>query len=339
MSEKIYDVCGVGNAILDLIVEISDEQLTEFGLEKASMRLVEPDEQMALLKKIESHEPHRAAGGSVANSIALIAQLGGKTTLCCSLGDDRYGNQYADQLKKLSVTLPEKRIKDTPTGTSLVMVTPDAERTMRTSLAASAQIDHTYINQTQIKQSKWVFLEGYLFANPGSGPQVMLEVAKVAAENSTKVAVTLSEPWVVESARAVLEPVVEACDLVFCNEAEAAAYAGVDDPEKAFAILSERLKAVVMTRGEKGVLVKYGEFTGAVEAFASQPVDLTGAGDALAGGFLYGISKEKGAEESAKAGCYFAHRVISQMGARLDQCDKSSWQLALTGDNVGSHLR
>jgi len=326
MQNKPYDVYGIGNGILDLLVEVGDQHLENYGLEKASMRLVEASEQLALLEKIESHQPVIAAGGSVANSIALLAQLGARVGLGVSLGDDSYGDQYSKQLSDMGVVLPRTRMSGTSTGTSLVMVTPDAERTMRTCLAAAGDINFEFINQEILAQSQWVFLEGYLFANPGEGPAVLKKAAEFSRSSGTKVAVTLSEAWVVDTAREHLQSVVEISDLVFCNEAEACTYARTEDPDKAFATLSEALSGVIMTRGEKGVLVRYGDFTGAVDAFASNPVDLTGAGDALAGGFLYGICKGKGIEESARAGCYFAHRVISQMGARLAQATSSDWE-------------
>lgn len=326
---KSLDVCGVGNALVDILVRVSEPALARLGLEMGTMRLVSPEEQQALLAETEDHEPHLVSGGSVANSIVALSQLGAKTALLCSVADDKYGLFYTNECKSYGIALPNPPIINGASGTSLCIITPNAERTMRTALGASSLISGSHIHEETVEASKWIFLEGYIFSNPGTGHEAVRSAVTLAKKHGTKIALTLSESWVVESFRPLIEEVLEQSSLVFANDKEASALAGTSSLEEAFSLLAQKYKGVVITAGERGALVSYEGTTGEVPSFQCKPIDLTGAGDMFAAGFLYGIIGGINPLDAAKGGCYLASKVITQIGARLQGNITDYWREAL----------
>ena len=161
-----YQLCGLGNAIVDIFVEVSNEQFAQLGFERGSMRLVEPDEQRLLLDLFQAGEPRLVSGGSVANSVIAFSQLGGSAAFIGCVGDDRYGLFYKTEFDELNIDIGNPVIVNGQTGTSVVLITPDAERTMRTCLAVSGHTTDRHIDPERIGNSDWLFVEGYLFANP-----------------------------------------------------------------------------------------------------------------------------------------------------------------------------
>jgi sugar/nucleoside kinase (ribokinase family) len=329
---KLYDVLGIGNAIVDILVDFPEESFAALGLEKGTMRLVTAEEQQQLLSAVEDRSPALASGGSVANSIIAITQLGGRTALCSRIGDDRYGLFFAGESEALSINLVNPPVVGGITGTSAVLVTPDSERTMRTCLAISGELSASEVSTESIALSEWVFIEGYLFANPEKGQGAIRAATEAAKRAGCKIALTCSEAWVIQSFGDALLPIAAQADLVFCNETEALALSGASDREAAFRILSERYPNVVVTAGASGAWVRWQGESLHVDAFPCEPRDLTGAGDMFAGAFLYGVTNGVAVREAARAACFLASQVITRVGARLHSGTRQYWDAALRGE-------
>jgi sugar/nucleoside kinase (ribokinase family) len=323
---KSLDVAGVCNAIVDIFADVSHEDFAPLGFEKGTMRLVDTAEQERLLEHVRAKTPIMRSGGSVANSLIAIAQLGGKSAICCRLGDDYYGAFYRNECSALGMRVPAELIPQAATGTCVVLVTPDAERTMRTSLGASTGLAAEHIHAPTIAESKWLFVEGYVFSNSDEGRAAIKESIRVARESDTKVAVTCSEAWVVNAFGEHLHEALESAHLVFCNEEESKALANTSSVEEAGKVLKERFPHVVITAGARGAFLWWEGEAIHVPAFPCEPRDLTGAGDMFAGAFLYGISHGLKPYDAAHRACFLARQVISQVGARLDGDVRQIWQ-------------
>src|SRR5438477_6773995 len=188
-----FQICGLGNAIVDIFIEVSDQEFAGLGFERGTMRLVELDEQKALLERFKGREPKLVSGGSVANSIIAFSQLGGQAAFIGCVGDDRYGLFYANELEELGIEVGNPIIVNEATGTCLCLITPDAERTMRTCLAVASHLAARHVDADRVKKSDWLFIEGYVFANPDTGQKAIKEAINIAKQNGTKVAVTCSD--------------------------------------------------------------------------------------------------------------------------------------------------
>jgi sugar/nucleoside kinase (ribokinase family) len=313
---KKIKVYGVGNALVDLIVNITESDRESFGLEKGTMRLVSPEEQNDLIAKLKSNSSKMVSGGSVANSIYSISQLGLETALSCSIGDDKYGLFYKSEFEAAGTIMPSAPSVGATTGTCLVLITPDGERTMRTSLAASSDFTWEHINQEVVEQSEWVFIEGYLLANPGKVDAWLKPLIEKCKASNTKIAFTCSESWVVENFRDSVDLVVGNASFIFANEQESCALAGETDIEKAAQKLASKVEYCCLTAGENGAYVSKNGKVEKVPAFKVEVKDLNGAGDMCAAGFLSGILTGKSIEEAGKLGCYLASHVIQNTGAR-----------------------
>ena len=327
---KEFQICGLGNAIVDIFLEVSEAEFAELGFERGGMRLVEQADQKALLERYQKHEPKLVSGGSVANSIIAFSQLGGQAAFIGCVGDDRYGLFYAKEFEELGIDIGNPIIVNEGTGTCLCIITPDAERTMRTSLAVSSHLAARHVDANRVKKSDWLFIEGYVFANPDTGQTAIREAIKVAKANDTKVAITCSDAFVVNVFADALRDALKQTDLFFCNETEACAVTGASTAEDAFNKLTASIPSVVVTNGPHGAYVRHDGVKAHVPAFPSQPKDLTGAGDMFAGAFLYGITHGVSPEKAARGGAFLSHKVITQIGARLHHGTKSFWDEALS---------
>src|SRR4051794_35337281 len=189
-----YHVCGLGNALVDIFLDLDDDQFAALGFERGTMRLVDHAEQQALLERFRSQEPRLVSGGSVANSVIAFSQLGGKGAFIGCVGDDRYGLFYKTEFDELDIDIGNPVIVNESTGTCVVLITPDAERTMRTCLAVSSHLSARHVDAQRIRNSEWLFIEGYVFANP-SGQEAIREAILVAKQHKTKIAITCSEAF------------------------------------------------------------------------------------------------------------------------------------------------
>ena len=326
---KEFQVCGLGNAIVDIFLEVTEKDFASLGFERGGMTLVDQAEQTTLLQKFQKREPKLVSGGSVANSIIAFSQLGGDGAFIGCVGDDRYGLFYANEFQELGIEIGNPVLVNQVTGTCLCIITPDAERTMRTCLAVSSHLAARHIDAERIQKSEWLFIEGYVFANPETGQTAIREAIDVAKKNGTKVAVTCSDAFIVSVFGTALRDALKQTDLFFCNETEACAVTGASNAKEAFKQLKSVVPNVVVTNGPNGAFVRYNGSEVHVPAVPSKPKDLTGAGDMFAGAFLYGITHGLPPETAGRGAAFLCHKVISQVGARLHHGTKQFWDESL----------
>jgi sugar/nucleoside kinase (ribokinase family) len=326
-----FHVCGIGNALVDIFVDVSDAEFATLGFERGSMRLVDADEQKGLLARFRDRQPRLASGGSVANSVIALSQLGGKGAFIGCVGDDRYGLFYKTEFDELAIEIDNPVIVGETTGTSLCVITPDAERTMRTSLAVAGHISARHVDAERVKNSEWIFLEGYALANPDNGRAAIREGIRVAKQHGTKVALTCSEAFIVNLFGDAFSAALRQADLLFANASEACAVTQAQTATEAFAKLKGIVPSVIVTDGANGAYVRHAGVEAHVPAFPCQPKDLTGAGDMLAGAFLYGITHRVPAAAALRAANFLAAKVICQVGARLHHGTRQFWDEAVAG--------
>jgi sugar/nucleoside kinase (ribokinase family) len=322
---KEFQLCGLGNAVVDIFLELSESEFASLGFERGGMRLVDLEEQKTLLDRFQKREPKLVSGGSVANSTIAFSQLGGQAAFLGCVGDDRYGLFYTSEFEELGIDIGNPIIVNESTGTCVCVVTPDAERTMRTCLAVASKLAARHVEERRVKNSEWLFVEGYVFANPETGQTAIREAISIAKQNGTKVAITCSDAFVIQVFGGALNEALKHTDLLFCNATESCALTGAGTAQEAFAKLKDRLPSVVVTSGPHGAWIRHGNFDGHVPAVPSEPKDLTGAGDMFAGAFLYGITHGVSPEKAARAACFLSHKVITQLGARLHHGTRQFW--------------
>ena len=304
---------GIGNAIVDVICKVEDKFISNNNLTKSTMKLVDEVEFNKLLSNLKIEET--VSGGSVANSIVGLSQLGNKVGFIGKISDDNLGNKYEEGLIKENVKFFYSKKKETvPTGTCLILVTPDSERTMVTFLGTAGKISETDIDENAVKNSQILFLEGYLWDE--GEPKKAFEKA---INNSNKVAMSLSDLFCVERHKPhFLELVKNKLDITFANEQEIMSLINVKKFDDVIDFAKEIKKLIVITRGDRGaVAINKDEV---VESNAKKNLtikDLTGAGDLFAGGFLHGLINNKTTKESLEIGTDMSSKVIQIIGARL----------------------
>lgn len=313
---KKFDVYGMGNALVDVQFQVGEQALHDLGLDKGGMRLVDTAQQNSLLDYCRQLSAHRASGGSAANSMIALAQLGGTAAYGCLVGDDELGRFYFDEMQSLGVHLHTPPVSGQPTGTCIILITPDAERTMNTSLGANGVFAVEHVTEDALKQATWLYLEGYLFSTPG-GQAAARRAIQLAKKHQVKISLTFSDRFIVETFGDALNAAVAECDLIFANEQEAGAYVGRERAEDIFPRLQDSAPQVVMTRSEKGAWGHVGGTLFRVPAVPVQALDATGAGDMFAGAFLYAITHGYTAEDAARLACRLSSKVVSQLGPRL----------------------
>jgi sugar/nucleoside kinase (ribokinase family) len=261
--------------------------------------------------------------------VIAFSQLGGKGAFIGCVGDDRYGLFYSTEFEELGIEIGNPIIVNEVTGTSVCIVTPDAERTMRTCLAVASHLSARHVDEERIKDSEWLFIEGYVFANPEHGQTAIQEAVRLARKHGTRIAITCSDAFIPQVFGDALNAAVQHAELLFCNESEACALTGASTAEDAFKKLKDKVPSVVVTNGARGALIRHGGSEAHVAAFPCDPKDLTGAGDMFAGSFLYGISHGVAPEDAARAASYLSRKVITQIGARLHHGTRQYWDECL----------
>ena len=323
---KSIQLTGICNPLVDILLRIEDDTLNFLEAEKGTMRLVDNAEQAALLKKLNLTDAKICSGGSVANSIVSFAELGGTAGLIGALGADTFGGLFTSEIDKNNISLGAKPREGATTGTCISLITPDSERTLRTHLGEAAELDPEHVNHELIQNSEWLFIEGFPLINGDKGRSAIRDAVETAKKFNTKIAVTCSEPIVVALAGDDLRAALSASSLLFANEEEAKALSQQNNITDAFNSLSNQYPGVVVTAGPAGSHVFWNGKKSLIPAFKSTPIDLTGAGDMFAAGFLFGIISGLSADESARRGSFLAKQVIEQIGARLSQDLKKLWQ-------------
>jgi sugar/nucleoside kinase (ribokinase family) len=306
-------VIGIGNAIVDVICKVEDLFLTKNNLVKSTMKLVDENEFKKLLSSLKIEET--VSGGSVANSIVGLAQLGNDVGFIGKICDDNLGSKYEGGLKKENVQFFYSKKKEiTPTGTCLILITPDSERTMCTFLGTAGKINEDDINDNAIKSSEILFLEGYLWDE--GEPKKAFEKAM---KYSNKVAMSLSDLFCVERHKPqFLELVKNKLDIIFANEQEIMSLINTKDFNEIIKFSKELKKLVVITRGEKGATaIRNDEIIEHPANKNLKILDLTGAGDLFAAGFLHGYVNNLSLKESLTKGTEMSSEIIQRIGARL----------------------
>ncbi len=307
-------ILGIGNAIVDVICKVEDKFIAQNNLTKSTMKLVDEAEFKKLLSTLKIEET--VSGGSVANSIVGLSQLGNKVGFIGKVSDDDLGNKYEEGLKKENVQFFYSKKKEAiPTGTCLILITPDSERTMVTFLGTAGKINENDIDTNAVMNSEILFLEGYLWDE--GEPKKAFEKA---INNANKVAMSLSDLFCVERHKPhFLNLVKNKLDITFSNEQEIMSLIDVKKFDEVINFAKETNKLIVVTRGDKGaIVINKNEI---IECSAKNNLkirDLTGAGDLFAGGFLHGLINNKSTKESLEIGTEMSSRVIQIIGARLN---------------------
>ena len=304
---------GIGNAIVDVLCKVTDEFLIEHSLKKSTMKLVDEVEfkKLLLSLKIEG----TVSGGSVANSIVGLSQLGNDVGFIGKVSDDDLGQKYEDGMRKEKVKyLYKKKEEKIPTGSCLILITPDSERTMCTFLGTAGKIDDKDINKEDIKNAEMIFLEGYLW-DEGSPKKAFDK----AIANSRKVAMSLSDQFCVERHKPhFLDLVKSQLDIVFANEQEILSLIDAKEFADAVSFSKEVKKNIVITRGAKGAVAINNNEIVEIEAKSNLDIrDLTGAGDLFAAGYLHGIINNFKIKECLEKGTELSSKIVQIIGARI----------------------
>ena len=317
---KKYNVYGLGNALVDTEIEVTDTDLSNLGVEKGLMTLVDEARQTYLVESLHHHltVSRRACGGSAANSMIAVSRFGGRSFMSCRVGDDDNGHFYLQDLNKNGVDrCTETNQASGMTGKCLVMISPDAERTMNSYLGVSEQFNHTNLLLSAIEESEYLYIEGYLVTSP-TARAAAIAARQHAQRHAVKIAMSLSDPGIVQFFKdSQKEMAGEIIDLLFCNEAEALSWTDSDDLEQALKALTQSARTFAVTLGSKGSIC-YDGFK--LHRTAGQPVtavDTNGAGDMYAGAFLYAITHGHDFAAAAHFANIAASAVVSQYGPRL----------------------
>jgi len=306
-------ILGIGNAIVDVICKVKDSFLTKNNLTKSTMKLVDESEFKKLLSSLKIEET--VSGGSVANSIVGLSQLGNKVGFIGKVNDDDLGKKYEEGLKKENVKyFYSKKKEELPTGTCLILITPDSERTMCTFLGTAGKINKNDVDVNAVKSSEITFLEGYLWDE--GEPKTAFDKA---IQNSNKVAMSLSDLFCVERHKPhFLDLVKNKLDITFANEQEIISLIDAKNFDEVISFSKNLRKLIVLTRGEKGsIAINRNEVIECNIQKNLKIIDLTGAGDLFAAGFLHGYVNNLSLKENLEKGTEMSSKVIQQIGARL----------------------
>ncbi|MFN0053414.1 MAG: adenosine kinase [Planctomycetales bacterium] len=313
-----YDVYGIGHALVDVQARIDDALLVDLGFDKGIMTLVDEWLQRRLLAALEGVPISRCAGGSAANTTIAVADFGGRAAYAGKVAGDRMGQFCAEDMRRVGVTM-EVPAAEGDTGTSVILITPDAQRTMLTHLGVSATLGPDDILESEVRRAKYVYVEGYLFGS-ATTRAAALRTMELAQRNRVKIAFTVSDPFLIANHRDEFWSLIEGpVDLLFCNLEEARSLTGRHDPIECAVEIHRHAENVALTLGAEGsILMHQGEVI-PIEGVPVEPLDTTGAGDMYAGALLYGITNGLSWKQAGRLASHAAARIVSQMGARLSR--------------------
>jgi len=320
-----HHLYAIGNALVDSEYEVSDAQLQAAGVEKRHMTLIDAHRRTELLHHVQGVHARRTGGGSAGNTAVALAQLGGRAFYSCRVADDELGDFYTKDLLShgVATNLTNTRAPQGQTGSCMVMVTPDAERSMSTFLGATADIDATCLQPMDIVKSRIYYMEGYLAASP-TGLDAAIQGREVARAAGVALATTLSDMTMINFCRPGLQAMVGnthtgVLDYLFCNEEEAQVWCGTQELASICQQLGTQARVVCLTRSAKGCVVLEGGQQTEVPAAKVKAIDTNGAGDMFAGAFMYAVTHGHGHAQAAWLANQCAGRVVSQYGNRLSQ--------------------
>lgn len=316
---KKYDLYAIGNALVDMEYEVHDEFFKKHQIDKGLMTLVDEERQKYLLDALGTAPKKQQCGGSAANTAIAAAQFGAKSFLTCKVAKDPIGNFYYQDLLDNGVhsNLMYQDREEGITGKCLVMVSPDAERSMNTFLGITSTISKAQVVPEAIRNSKYMYMEGYLVASP-TGREAAIHARKIAEAAGVKTALTFSDVNMVKFFKEGLRDMIgDGIDLLFCNESEACSFTGTEDLMVAREKLKDVAKTFVITLGENGAMIFDGNTFIDIAPYQVKAIDSNGAGDMYAGAFLYGITHGHSYAASGSLAALAASRVVSQFGPRL----------------------
>ncbi len=317
---KKYQLYGIGAALVDTEVEVTDSDLVTLNIEKGLMTLVDEERQHYLQSELGSHlvASKRASGGSAANTIIAASYFGAKTFYSCKVANDENGDFYLNDLKAAGVdSLYAHDRADGITGKCLVMITPDAERTMNTFLGVSETLSIEQVSAEAIQASEYLYIEGYLVTS-STGRAAAIEARKIAEKHGVKTALSLSDPGMVQFFKDGLKEMIgDRVDLIFCNQDEALGWSGLDTIEAACEELKKIANSFAVTKGAEGALLYDGSNYINIAPHKVNAIDTNGAGDMFAGAFLYGITSGQSYQAAGDLASKASATVVSQYGPRL----------------------
>ena len=321
---KKFDVYAIGNALVDSEYQVSDALLAQAGVEKRHMTLIDAPRRAEILQHMHGVSSHRTGGGSAGNTIVAVAQFGGKAFYSCRVAEDELGAFYAQDLQANGVqtNLSHTRAPHGQTGSCIVMVTPDAERSMSTFLGATSDLDSSALHPQDIERSRVYYMEGYLAASP-TGLDAALQGRAIAHKAGVALAATLSDMSMINFCRPGLEAMVGSSvdqgrlEYLFCNEEEAQVWCGAQDLDAVCTQIGQLARVVCLTRSAKGCIVLEGGQRTEVPGVPVKALDSNGAGDMFAGAFLYAVTQGYSHVQAAALGNRAAARVVAQYGNRL----------------------
>ena len=314
------DVYGIGNAIVDVIAEVDDQFLSELALEKGNMTLVDIEHMAHLEDKLSSAPKKIMSGGSAANTVFAVQAFGGSTAYACMLSNDRNGKHFFRDFSDSGISMSNSSIvKEGSTGQCLVLVTPDAERTMATNLGVSANLTNSCIDEKTLRESKTLYLEGYL-ATSEKNTGVALQAREIAVKAGAEVALTLSDASILSPFRSAFESFIgKGVEILFCNEQECLTWCGTDRIDLAINEMRDFAKEIYITLGAKGSIAV--SSVGVEEVVTDQvvAVDTNGAGDMYAGACLFARTQKMTSKECALFANKCAGTIVQEYGARLSR--------------------
>ena len=316
---KKYDVYGIGNALVDIDFEVSQDFLSDHNIKKGLMTLVDEETQTRLIEAIDGKNTEKKSGGSAANTVMAVSQFGGSAFYSCKVADDEFGQFYLNDLSEagIATNLDGKTKEQGITGKCLVMITDDADRTMNTFLGITTSLSTSEVSEEAIKDSEYIYLEGYLVASP-TAFEAMKLTKRLAEKNGVKTSITLSDPSIVEGFKGLFHEVIgEGVDLLFCNEDEALKFTDSSNINVAREELKKFAKKFVITQGKNGAMIFDGDTFIDIEPYQVNTIDTNGAGDMFAGAFLYGITNGHSYAGSGKLASLASSKIVSQYGPRL----------------------
>ncbi len=312
-----FDVFGVGNALVDIQARVGDHVVAELGIDKGIMTLVDNERQAAVLASLGGLPLNRCAGGSAANTIVAVADFGGSAAFVGKIGDDAIGEFFLEDMRKLGIKIDVEPAIGLPTGTCAVLITEDAQRSMLTNLGASATLTEGDVVDDLIRDSQYVYIEGYLLTGETT-KAAAYRAMSLAKRHGVKVAFTASDPFLVNLLRdEIWELISGPVDLFFCNEEEAKSLTGESSAIDCAAAIHKHAENVALTLGNKGSLIMHNGEAYPIEGVPVKAIDTTGAGDMYAGALLYGITHGMSWRQSGHLASHAAARIVGQLGARL----------------------
>jgi len=314
----MYHIYGIGNALVDLELEVNDNFLLQNNIKKGAMTLVDESRQQELMNKVGGIQHKRCCGGSAANTIIASQQLGAKSFYSCKVASDEMGEFYTQDLARSGVksNLSTQRPSGS-TGKCMVFITDDAERTMNTYLGITELFSAEELVESELAKAQYLYIEGYLLSSATGRPAVK-KALEIAKKNNVKTSLTFSDAFMVqvfgEHFREILKTPV---DLLFCNESEARAFTKLEKMDEVFQELKKYAKTFAITMGDKGAKIFDGNHEIEVLAPNVEAVDTTGAGDVFAGTLMYGLTHGHGFAKSGRAACASASLLVTKFGSRL----------------------